>query len=243
MGPSGLPPQSQNSETRERVNYEISETEREVLRAPGAIKKLTVAVLVNGRLQTLDDGSQSMTPLPDDELGSLRELVASAVGFDEARGDVITIKSIPFEPIAEIGTLPPVGFLQNLSINLTSIIQAAVLALVALVLGLFVVRPILKSPDEVEPLERPSRAITSIPSEPTAGSPAPQTASGEIDDGSGEFVPLDAPVSGGETSLPAVSSETQPTDPVDRLRSMIGERKEETVEILRGWLDDKEETV
>ncbi|MEL6243497.1 MAG: flagellar M-ring protein FliF, partial [Pseudomonadota bacterium] len=31
-------------------------------------------------------------------------------------------------------------------------------------------------------------------------------------------------------------------DPVDRLRSMIGERQEETVEILRGWLEEKEGT-
>jgi flagellar M-ring protein FliF len=31
-------------------------------------------------------------------------------------------------------------------------------------------------------------------------------------------------------------------DPVDRLRSMIGERQEETVEILRSWLEDKEES-
>ena len=34
-----------------------------------------------------------------------------------------------------------------------------------------------------------------------------------------------------------------PEDPVERLRNMIGERQEETVEILRGWLEDKEEKV
>ena len=32
-------------------------------------------------------------------------------------------------------------------------------------------------------------------------------------------------------------------DPVDRLRTMIGERQDETVEILRSWLEDKEESV
>ena len=47
---------SQNSETRERVNYEVSETHRELIRQPGAIKRLTVAVLVDATLVRLAIG-------------------------------------------------------------------------------------------------------------------------------------------------------------------------------------------
>ena len=42
--------------------------------------------------------------------------------------------------------------------------------------------------------------------------------------------------------LPAIGDvSTGAEDPVDRLRAMIGERQEETVEILRNWLEEKEE--
>ncbi len=45
---SGSNGQAQASETRERVNYEVSETQRELLREPGGIRRLTVAVLIDG---------------------------------------------------------------------------------------------------------------------------------------------------------------------------------------------------
>ena len=44
-GANGEGSTSQNSETRERINYEVSEIEREIIRAPGAVKRVTVAVL------------------------------------------------------------------------------------------------------------------------------------------------------------------------------------------------------
>ena len=132
---------SQNSETRERVNYEVSETQREVLRAPGAVKRITVAVLVNGVRATDAAGAESWQARPEEELAALRELVASAVGFDESRGDVITIKSMPFEAAALLGTEAGGAMLGG--IDLMSAAQLAVLAVVALILGLFVVRPIL----------------------------------------------------------------------------------------------------
>ena len=134
---------SQNSETRERVNYEVSETLREVVRQPGAVKRLTVAVLVNGVTSVDANGAEVFSPRPEEELGALRELVASAVGFDDTRGDVITIKSMAFEPIAETGSSADGGILSNLDLDVMSIIQISVLALVVLVLGLFVLRPIL----------------------------------------------------------------------------------------------------
>ena len=45
--------ESSNAETRERVNYDFSATERQVERGPGAIERLTVAVMVDG---TAGDG-------------------------------------------------------------------------------------------------------------------------------------------------------------------------------------------
>lgn len=232
---------SQKSETRERINYEISETEREVLRSPGAIKKLTVAVLVNGRNEISEDGSEQIIPLPEEELVALQDLVASAVGFDANRGDVITIKSIPFEPISEIGTPATVTGWGNLPVNLTSLVQAGVLGFVALILGLFVVRPILRTaPDNAE-LQGPFRTTPTLAeSSDEVSAPIAQAHNIEIDDGSGDFVPINGSEDDQTTQVATLHDTEAHSDPVERLRSMIGERKEETVEILRGWLDETE---
>lgn len=238
--------QSQGSETRERVNYEVSQTERELVRGPGAIKRQTVAVLVNGTREIDANGNEVFTALPDAEIEDLRELVASAVGFDEARGDVITIRSMAFEPITEAGTAAAPGLLSQLPINLGTLIQMAILSVVALILGLFVVRPIFSNPAAPDMLALPpgdkdsrsDRAATSLSATEDF---APLD--GEIDDGEGGFVPLNPRSMDVGDSFELEPLATAPADPVERLRALIGERQEETVEILRGWLDDTGEKV
>ena len=254
---------SQVSETRERTNYEVSETNRAVIRAPGGIKRLTVAVLVDGVRGVDAAGDPTWEPRPDEELTALRELVASAVGFDEARGDVITLKSMPFEPVAEMGTANAGSFLDT--INVMSAAQIAVLSLVALVLGLFVVKPIL-APKQFpalrdlseggELLDDDAREIAGPaagggfdlpkPQSGIGGSAAPPALTGEIDDSDDFF-------SGGFGTMTSSLADIQgmtdaddnydPSDPVQRLRRLISERQDETVEILRSWMNDKEEKV
>lgn len=231
---------SQNNESRERVNYEVSETEREIIRAPGAIKRLTVAVLVNSETTVGEDGQTSEVPRDESELGALRELVSAAVGFDEARGDIITIKSMSLQSISPAGTAASTSIFDSINLDLMSALQMAVLAIVTLILGLFVVKPVL------------SRAPQALPS-PATGLPSGAVGSGEDALGSlpalsGEIDPiggLDIPEFsmnsdfGGLPDLPMVGGASD--DPVDRLRAMIGDRQEETVEILRSWLEEKEE--
>ncbi|WP_216859434.1 flagellar basal-body MS-ring/collar protein FliF [Sulfitobacter aestuariivivens] len=235
---------SQNSETRERINYEVSETEREIVRAPGAIKRVTVAVLVNEPVVTDANGAVTPAPREEEELDALRELVASAVGFDEARGDNITIKSMALLTAAPAGTPADQSLLAGMTFDVMSVIQTAVLALVALILGLFVVRPLLSRPaapvlDETKPL-----ALASAPE----NDPEVQSAlSGEVSDGETtlpEFE-VDPTFQPRAMDLPDISMLGDPVsdDPVERLRSMIAERQDETVEILRSWLEDTEESV
>lgn len=102
---AGANGKSENTESRERVNYEVSETQREILRAPGAVRKISVAVLVDGVVTTAADGTQTIEPRGEEELAVLRELVGSAVGIDAARGDVLTIKSLAFQPDPVTGDL------------------------------------------------------------------------------------------------------------------------------------------
>ena len=230
-GAGGDESNSNATQTRERVNYEVSETELEVHRAPGAIKRLTVAVLVNGVRSAGPDGAETFEPMPQAELDALEELVASAVGFDAARGDVITLKSLDLPVVEPQGTLVAASIWQKIHLDAMSLIQMGVLALVSLVLGLFVIRPIL------------TNAATTPALLPAAAAPEmdrPAYLDGEIatDDAQG-FTSLPAQV---ESGVPALG-DGQGEDAVDRLRAMIGDKQEETVEILRSWLEESEEKV
>lgn len=222
-GAEGGSSRSQDSETRERVNYEVSEIEREVIRAPGAISRVTVAALVNG----VPDADGLLQPRGEEELAELRDLVSSAIGFDESRGDLITIKSMAFEPLEVAGTQASPGWLDRLALDAARLIQLAVLAVVALLLGLFVVRPVLTRSGATLPQIAP----------PAAGDSEALT--GEVADD--DFTLPDLPIiSGLDSGLPTFGGDTE-ADPVARLRNLIGERQEETVEILRNWLDEETE--
>lgn len=233
--------QSQSAETRERTNYDVSETTRELVRNPGDIKRLTVAVLVDGVEGTDANGVTGIVPRAEDELAALKELVASAVGFDEARGDVITIRSMAFQPIADSGTEATGSLFSGSPLDVMQLVKIAALAIVALVLGLFVMRPILTQ-RSLERLDQP------------ASLPAP--AEGRVEGAlTGEIADGDMPA----TNMAVVSDfglddmqmpmamgsgfggDDMPSDPVSRLRRLIEERQAETVEILRNWMDEAEE--
>jgi len=218
---------SQSNETTERVNYEVSETQRELLRGPGGIRRMTVAVLVDGQSVAAQDGSLSWEPRSDEELAVLRELVASAVGLDEARGDVLVLKSLEFQTVAAQGTEAEASFLPTFGpVDLMGVIQIAALAVVALILGLFVIRPVLKSGTAALP--PPGGGTLALPGM-TDGA-----LTGEIDDG---FQLPDLPAvdfSGGLDEQP-------PEDAAARLRRLMSERQAESLEILRNWLEPGEE--
>ncbi|WP_158965213.1 flagellar basal-body MS-ring/collar protein FliF [Chachezhania sediminis] len=239
QGANGGESKSSGTSTRERINYEVSETEREIRRVPGAVKRLTVAVLVNG-IPGAAGAIAAFEPRPTEELESLRELVASAVGFDAERGDVITLKSMDLAAIEPAGTLAVPGFLDSIHIDVGAVLQLAVLGIVALLLGLFVVRPILASaaPMGDGPLGGDNDmggGLGGLPELPGFDiAPA--------------FQPMgDGLTSGFGTADPAMmlanAQGDDPVDeiPVDQLRELIGEKQEETVEILRSWLQESKE--
>ena len=73
---------------RNSVNYSVSKEIKQVVYAPGTIKRMTIAVAVN-------------KILTDNEKEELQNLVLSASGANYERGDVITISSLQFESIAQ----------------------------------------------------------------------------------------------------------------------------------------------
>jgi flagellar M-ring protein FliF len=63
---------------------------------PGHIRRISVAVMVDGLTAPGADGKDAWSPRPPEEMETLRQLVQSAIGFDAARGDTVTIESLQF---------------------------------------------------------------------------------------------------------------------------------------------------
>lgn len=228
---------SNSTETRERVNYEVSETSREILKSPGALRRISVAVLVDGENIVAADGTVTWQPRSEEELGILRELVTTAAGLDTDRGDVLVLKSLAFQPITEAGSLVESSFLTAFGpLDVVSLIQAAVLAIVALILGVFVLRPLLLSGTRPGNLTEADKTGLALPPGETVrnleNGRGPRVLTGEIAE-------QDLP------DLPVISFDDDESrsdaDPMARLRKLIDERQSETVEILRGWMETDEE--
>jgi flagellar M-ring protein FliF len=222
---------NEDVENRTVTNYEVSEVQREIVRGPGAIRRVTVAVLVND-IARVDDAGETITESrPEEELLALRDLVASAVGFDEARGDEITIRSLTFEPVAVLGTDAPLAASSS-PLNIMSLIQLGVLAGVALVLGLFVVRPILTSGRQSlvtlpKPIELP---LTAIGGAAQAATASPALIESAVNSANATLAP---PNTADENTRDATDA-----DPVTRLQKMIESRQAETLQILQSWVDE-----
>ena len=233
---------NQNRETRERVNYEVSETQREVLREPGSIRRLSVAVLINGETQLDETGAEVIVPRPEEELANMRELVASAVGFDESRGDVITLKSMAFQSVVPSGTSAESSMLGGLNLDVMPIVQMVILALVALGLGMLVLRPLLSAQGGESGATFAPGGAPLLPAADDPGEFAPlPSLGGDFGGDAGFAMPMAMDGIGGDLGgLPAPmgGDDGSDGDAVERLRGLISERQEETVEILRSWLED-----
>lgn len=208
-------PQSRSQESREKVQYDISETRREVTRSPGEIRRLGVAVLLDGVRLTAEDGTESWQPRDDAELAALRDLIASAAGIDEGRGDQLTIRSMELAPV----TPPGESALSGPGLDLTRLAGLGVLALSLVLVALLLRRSLRQGGD---------RTLPSLALPPVAGTGGP-VLTGEVADG---------------FDIPAFArniTEDGPgfaEDPVARLRRLIGERQAESIEILREWMNE-----
>lgn len=251
---------AQQSETRERVTFDMSETQREIAREPGDIRRVSVAVLVNGAPTIGPDGISRIEPRPAEEIAALQALVESTMGFDASRGDTVTLQSMPFDESVE-GVFAEPGFADRISFDLGRVLQSLVLAAAALFIAFGLLRPLLRRDPDVAALPQASTAAltnglgSNAASDMGSGLPelgfdGPQYPQAGLDANNSLFNPDllsgdDAPMSGG--MVLATAPFLDPTgdgasdDPVERLRRLIEEREEETVEILRSWMEQDDE--
>src|SRR4051812_43430472 len=126
--------------TEETTNYEISKTVKTSTVDGGDIKKVSVAVVVDGSGGTPPD----YKPPPPREKAKITGLVKSAMGFDSARGDLVQVTNMQFARMdAAAGTEAPKPLLGLDSSYWFKIIEAGILCLTALLIGLFVAKPLI----------------------------------------------------------------------------------------------------
>nr|WP_244542816.1 flagellar basal-body MS-ring/collar protein FliF [Devosia crocina] len=137
----------QGNSAEEVVNYEISKKTETAVTEAGALKRLSVAVVVDGTYT--DDGAGNFTyaPRSADEISQILTLVRSAVGYSAERGDSVDVVNMQFAERPELtpaGTGADAGLLDFTRDDLMNGAEMAVTLLIALALLFFVLRPLLK---------------------------------------------------------------------------------------------------
>lgn len=133
---------SQSSRNEETTNYEISKTVTSQVREGGTVKRLSVAVLLDGTYTTVG-GKRTYHPRSAAEIQQITSLVKSAIGYDAKRGDTVDVVNLPFAGVDE--PMPSVSstFMGFEKSDLVRLGETLVLALVALLVLLLVIRPLI----------------------------------------------------------------------------------------------------
>jgi flagellar M-ring protein FliF len=89
--------------TNETVNYEINKVVKRIIQPTGVIKRLSVAVLLDGTYEIIkgEDGKEeySYVPRNDEDMKKYKNIVMKAVGYNAERGDQIEVTTTPFETV------------------------------------------------------------------------------------------------------------------------------------------------
>lgn len=89
------------SRTQETVNFEISKTVKNHIKEMGVVRRLSVAVMVDGALTTDAEGKKNWQARSEQDLDKIAALVRSAVGYDSKRGDVVEVINMRFADLGE----------------------------------------------------------------------------------------------------------------------------------------------
>jgi len=132
---------TQDSKQEETTNFEIGRTVRTTTLDQPTIKRISVAVMVDGIGKPGPDGKPAWAPLPDDELARLTTLAQTAVGYDAKRGDKVDVVSVRFAP-EETAPEAPRGWLAAFdTADLMHLAETGLLGAIALTALLVIFRP------------------------------------------------------------------------------------------------------
>ena len=133
------------SNTSRITNYEISKTISKIVNPVGTITNLSVSVLIADRVKVDSAGkATSTTPLSAEELKSIENMVATAIGLVKDRGDLINVLSMPFiekiQPLAALDQPSENSFYQYIPF-----IKYALILLGVALIYFLLLRPVIKT--------------------------------------------------------------------------------------------------
>ncbi|TAF38656.1 MAG: flagellar M-ring protein FliF, partial [Alphaproteobacteria bacterium] len=203
--------------TDETTNFEISKTVRNHIKETGNVKRLSVAVLVDGVYTTNEEGVTTYAPRSEEELAKLETLVRSSVGYDANRGDVVEVVNMEFAGTVKPEEESPFDWLMR---DFNSVVQTLVLAGIALLVILQVIKPLVnkaiaQTSEEDEDDEELQRLLASSG---IAGQLADLT--GDDDD---SLISIDKIAGGVKSSV------------YRKINELLEHHPEESLGVLRSW--------
>ncbi len=208
---------SAENRTEETVNYEISKKVVNHVREIGVIKRLSVAVLVDGLTGAdgADGAAGAYQPRSQEELDRIATLVRGAIGFDANRGDRVEVINMQFAA-TEMPEAEPAPFLGLGRAEIMQIAQSLGLVLLGGLILLVVVRPLLNRALEATRASAPSVNATPALEAAAANAPAlPAPA---------EMIDIDRVEGQVKASI------------IRTVGDIVDKHPEESLAIVRGWL-------
>lgn len=210
-----------NARTDETTNYEISKTVKNHVSEIGNVKRISIAVLVDGTYITDEKTSETTyTPRTEAELKQLEALVKSAVGFDTKRNDKVEIVNMQFYKDKDADkTETTMDWLKR---EFRGLIQTFVIAIVVIMVLLLVVRPIVARAFELSSHEEEEKELEESLSASRLAAPVPN-----IGEGAGDDDMIDIERIGARVNSSAFKS----------VNEIVEKYPDETVNIIRKWLN------
>lgn len=264
QGQSNNSDQQQSNKTEENTSYEISNKTTTTVKETGVIKRLSVAVLVDGTYQADANGKATYTARPAEEITQLTELVQTAVGYKADRGDTIKVINLKFAPAEEVKPVE-ITLLQGIlnSLDYRKIIEISIVGLFALIVLFTFIRPTMKKLMNITPpkmVETRSRDYTRMPSHvqdtvvlsngqssSPAYSSSQRGAPGSNDNGSSSLsetiqkIMHESDDEEGDLNFEKVEGLVKSSS-VKKMSSLIKSHPDETIALLRSWLYEESST-
>ena len=229
-------PASANSRTEETINYEISKKTTTQTQDAGQVKRLSVAVVVDGTYTPGANGQRAYAPRSADDMNKITALVRSAIGFDEKRGDQLQVTNMRF---ADIDTGPEQPVAQPL-FGIDSAVwfklgEILILSVTALLVFLLVVRPMIRR--LTTPIA-PGGAVAMLSAPGGVAQVAhqtAQTAEDEADDAESRPEPLKIPKRESMIDISQIDGQVRESS-IRKVGDVVTSHPEEAMAILRTWL-------
>ena len=211
---SGGAGQSVHRRSSETINYEITKIVQDSFDPGGEIRKLSLAVLVDGSYtkEAATEGTEKLTYVPRsaEEMAKYKMIVENAIGYDEVRGDSVEVVNLPFERV-EVDLEAERMFVEAERRRFWApYIKYGIMLALAMVVIFFIVRPVLKEIMTARPAKAPPEKLLT-----------------EEDRVRLEMM----------KEAPTIE-ESEKKPPIERIREMADEDPEQMARMVRSWMKE-----